>query len=243
MRLTFNFFSEKNLTLPLSHNEIIQGFIYKHLDKVLSKFLHTYGFKHENRRFKLFTFSRVLGKVRIRDDIFEIVPPFKLVVSSPYDKILQSLAENLVRPSEAQIGCNKVYIESINVHFAPQISEEVKIRMLSPVTVYSTLEKSDGRKKTYYYNPSEREFSQLIKENILKKYSAIYKRKPSTDKLAIEPIKVSKRDEKIVKYKGFIVKGWMGIYKINGNPELIKLAYDAGIGSKNSQGFGCFEIV
>jgi CRISPR-associated endoribonuclease Cas6 len=243
MRLTFNFFSEKNLKLPISYNEIIQGFIYRHLNKVLSDFLHNHGFTYEKRRFKLFTFSRLMGKMRIKDNTFEITPPFKLIVSSPYEEILRNLAENLIKPSETKIGHNTVYIESINVHFMPRISEEVKIKMLSPVTIYSTFKEADGRKKTYYYNPFKKKFSQLIKENILKKYSAIYKKKPDSEDFIIEPIRVSKKDEKIVKYKDFIIKGWMGIYNIKGNPELIKLAYDAGIGNKNSQGFGCFEII
>jgi CRISPR-associated endoribonuclease Cas6 len=33
------------------------------------------------------------------------------------------------------------------------------------------------------------------------------------------------------------------IYQIHGKPELISLAYDTGLGSKNSQGFGMFEIL
>jgi len=35
----------------------------------------------------------------------------------------------------------------------------------------------------------------------------------------------------------------MGIYKLKGGPELIHLVYDAGLGAKNPQGFGMFEIV
>jgi len=33
----------------------------------------------------------------------------------------------------------------------------------------------------------------------------------------------------------------MGIYEIKGNPEVIVLSYDTGLGAKNSQGFGCWE--
>ena len=113
--------------------------------------------------------------------------------------------------------------------------------MLSPVTIYSTLQSPTG-KKTYYYNPREKEFSILIRDNLLKKYQAYYKRSPDNDEFSIEPLRVSKKDEKIVSYKGFIIKGWMGLYRLNGSPELLKLAYDAGIGGKNSQGFGCFGI-
>jgi len=35
----------------------------------------------------------------------------------------------------------------------------------------------------------------------------------------------------------------MGDYKVDGAQELIKLAYEAGLGAKTAQGFGMFEIV
>jgi len=35
----------------------------------------------------------------------------------------------------------------------------------------------------------------------------------------------------------------MGIYELKGNPELIRIGYEAGIGSKNCQGFGMFEVM
>jgi len=98
-------------------------------------------------------------------------------------------------------------------------------------------------KKTYYYNPSEKEFPMLIKENIIKKYKAFYRKMPSSEEFFIEPIKLDNRNEKIVIYKGFVIKGWMGKFKLKGEPELLKLAYNAGLGAKNSQGFGMFEII
>lgn len=47
----------------------------------------------------------------------------------------------------------------------------------------------------------------------------------------------------IIKYKGTVIKGYSGDFILKGNPELIKLAYDTGLGSKNSQGFGCIEVM
>jgi CRISPR-associated endoribonuclease Cas6 len=59
---------------------------------------------------------------------------------------------------------------------------------------------------------------------------------------------VTKQSEKIIKYtpKGgsyTLIKGWMGVYKLEGNSQLIHIGYDTGIGSKNCQGFGMFEII
>ena len=115
--------------------------------------------------------------------------------------------------------------------------------MLSPVTVYSTLKKADGTPKTYYYSPFESEFSELLEQN-LKKKASILLGKDKVDKynFTIKPIRVRSNDQKILTYKGFVIKCWMGEYKIRGSPELHRIAYETGLGSKNSQGFGCFEI-
>lgn len=242
MRVILSLNSKEEITLPISYNEIVQGFIYRNIEESLAEDIHNRGFAFEKRNFKLFTFSRLLGKTRINKDLFNISTPFKLIIASPYREILQSLAENLIKKQELRLGDNELYIESISVSFAPEMKDTVSIRMLSPVTVYSTLTSPDGRKKTYYYNPKEKEFSELIRQNIIKKYLAFYRRPPSSQEFAIEPVKVTREDEKIISYKGFIIKGWMGRYRLSGAKELLQLAYDAGIGAKNSQGFGCFEV-
>ncbi|HOK23765.1 MAG TPA: CRISPR-associated endoribonuclease Cas6 [Candidatus Hydrothermia bacterium] len=243
MRLGIVFKSENKVILPLSYNEIVQGFIYGNLSPTVAEHLHEEGFKDGKRSFRLFTFSRLLGNFTIQNDSFQIKSPFKLIISSPHRDTLQNLAENLLKSPEAELGNQKVTIESISAHFTPPLEGEAEIEMLSPVTVYSTLTRADGGKKTYYYNPKEEEFSVLIRENIIKKYKALYEKDPGGTEFHIEPLKVLKKDEKIITYKGFVIKGWMGTYKISGTPELLKIAYEAGIGAKNSQGFGCFEVI
>lgn len=239
--LSFNSLNEI-IALPVSYNEIVQGFIYKNLNKRLAQELHDEGFVYGKRSFKLFTFSRLLGKAKIESNYLKIVPPVKVLISSPCVDILYTLAENLLKRQEVKLGDNRLYLESISVRYMPEIKETIYIKMLSPVTIYSTLYTSDGKKKTYYYNPWEREFSELLMRNIVKKYAAFYGKNPLSQDFSIEPVKVKKKDEKIITYKDFIIKGWMGIYKISGNKELLRFAYDAGIGAKNSQGFGCFEV-
>lgn len=60
-------------------------------------------------------------------------------------------------------------------------------------------------------------------------------------KLKMELIK--RPVEKIVKYRETVIKGWMGRFVLKGNRKLLKLGYECGIGSKNSQGFGMVEVV
>lgn len=46
-----------------------------------------------------------------------------------------------------------------------------------------------------------------------------------------------------MKYKGFIVKSYSGRLFLEGPRSLLQMAVAAGLGSKNSQGFGCVKIV
>lgn len=57
----------------------------------------------------------------------------------------------------------------------------------------------------------------------------------------IRPLKVSKRDLRIMKYRDTVIKAWNRIYKLDLPEPFFLLAYDAGLGSKNPQGFGMVE--
>lgn len=193
----------------------------------------------------MFTFSRLQGRCRYlsRSKELRFKNGFSLQVASPETEFLESYATELLNNPEIMIGKNKLYIESVEVNITPAFKEEMLIKMISPVTVYSTLNKKNGKSKTYYYHPREPEFSELIAENLEKKYRAYYKSEPVENDFEIIPEKVSSRSQQIINYKDFIIKGWLGVYRVKGHPELMKLGWDAGIGAKNPQGFGMFEVV
>jgi len=111
--------------------------------------------------------------------------------------------------------------------------------MLSPLVTYSTLPTAGGGAYTYYYSPFEPRFEELIGANLAKKHLLVHGRPADTDGFAIRPGKVEDRDLKVTYYKETVIKGWMGEYELSGDPELLQLALDAGLGSKNSQGYGC----
>lgn len=241
MRLTLEFSSINDIILPLDYNYHIQSFLYNHISPELGNFLHDHGFELERRKFKMFTFSRLQGKYRIMKDKIKFFSPVYLTISSPLNRFISELGNTLLKTDNLRIFKNRVHVESIKVHPEPEIKDEIKIKMLSPVVVYSTLITKDGKKKTYYYSPYEDEFTELIDKNLRKKYEALYRKKPRARKLKIKI--VSKPKEKIVKYRGTIIKGWMGTFILNGNRKLLKLSYYSGLGSKNSQGFGMFEVI
>jgi CRISPR-associated endoribonuclease Cas6 len=47
----------------------------------------------------------------------------------------------------------------------------------------------------------------------------------------------------VLNFKGTVIKGWTGLYEVKLPEPYFRLAYDAGLGAKNAQGFGCVGVV
>lgn len=239
MRIVFQFNFKGKLVLPVHYNHILQAFIYRNItDKNIGDFLHDKGFTYQKRNYKLFTFSRLMGRYKLdaQNKIIKYDPPVVLEVSSHYDDFFIDFSTSVIK-NDLVLYDQQVFLENIQVKF-PNINGESKIRMLSPVVVYST----DQDKKTLYYNPEDNKFGELIKDNLKKKYQAFNNVSIEDVNFFIEAVPGTQK-EVVTKYKDFIIKGWMGDYIIKGDTDIIALAYDAGLGAKNSQGFGCFDFV
>lgn len=239
MRCIITIDFDGNLVLPLNYNRILQGFIYKNIvDRDLSKFIHDRGFSYGKRNFKMFTYSRLSGQYIIDKKNKKIIyqSPIQLTISSCYEDFFIDLSVSLLK-KKVEIAGTKGYVSKMNI-LMEEPKQTQRIKMLSPVTAYSTL--MNG--KTIYYSPDDLNFKRIIKENIIKKYIAYFKEEPTNMDFEIECPK-NKFNKVISNYSGFIIEGWMGNFLLKGNTDMIKLAYDTGIGGKNSQGFGCFELI
>ena len=241
MIVKINLVGEGDVILPKSYNHILQAFFYKNMDPVLSKFLHDIGFLHGKRRFKLFTFSKVIGRMASKDrkkGLIFFEPEITLYFSSPLMDIVSSSVKTFLRRENLLLGKNKVSLSSIEL-VKPEVDEEITVRCLSPITVYRTPE---GEKRFHYLNPWQEEFYELIKKNLVKKYELVYS-KSYRGELEIEPVKVMEGYRKKILYRGTLIEAWEGYFKLRGDAEIIKLALEAGLGAKNSQGFGMVERV
>ena len=230
---------EARLTIHYKHH--VQSMLYSNISEELSTFLHDYGFQVGKRRFKLFTFSDLMGRFKMLRNSKEIkfLGPVYLYVSSPIQRFVNELGTTILRKGYVYIDKTPFIVRKMEVLRQPEIGNEHKIKTLSPITIYSTLYTPEGGRKTYYYSPYEREFSTLATKNAVKKFFALH-RKKIDGYIELKPVRV---EEKILKYKGTIIKGWKGIFIIRGSPKLIETVYQAGVGSKNSQGFGMFEVI
>lgn len=240
MRLTITLEPKNTVLLPINYGYLLSSLIYSNLPHN-SVFLHDKGFLNEKRKFKLFTFSRLNGKYLLNNKELAFNGNLNFVFSTAVDDIGNDFARSIIGKESVRLGNADLKVSSVYVHNDPEFDDEILLKMISPLTIYSTLLTSDGKKKTYYFSPYEREFSSLIDKNLRKKYFALNRKQNQNKPLELIPI--GRQKEVIANFKKTVIKGWLGIYRIRGDHELLKLAYDAGIGGKNSEGFGCFELI
>ena len=249
MRLRVSLMTENgSLRVPIQYNHLLQGLIYTNLDRALSEWLHEKGHTYGERRFKLFTFSRLFGKREAKNGHIRFDGPTHFYLGSVDAEVLGSFAEHLLTKPAVRLGSAGCQVAEVGVEPEPEIDPEkpVLVKALSPITAYSTLSTPDGKKKTYYYAPQEKEWSESLVSNIARKAKALDWATDVDEDLKgayVKPRKVGKTDQQILNFKGTVIKGWTGLYEVKMPEPYFRLAYDAGLGAKNAAGFGMVGVV
>ena len=240
MQLVLKITLDKPLELPLNYNHIVQSIIYKALSEKpdYAEFLHDFGYANGKHRYKMFHFSQLSGdyklikqKIIFQSDVSieirSLDPMFMELLLDDYNRNGITFGETIYRNIHAEIYDYKV-----------QQSEAV-IRMKSPVTVHST---NHNTKNSYFYHPFENRFYEEINNNFYRKYEAYYGIIPSS------PIQIRKVDgsdckKLVTRYQGTYITAWFGKFQISGRQEYLDFLYQTGLGAKNAQGFGMFDIM
>ncbi len=235
------------LRVPVQYNHLLQGLIYANLDRALSRWLHDKGHAYGQRRFKLFVFSRLFGKRIAENGLLRFDGPVHFYLSAVDAEVLGSLAEHLLTKPTVRLGSAECRVVEVGVEPEPRIDPErpMIVKALSPITAYSTLTAPSGAKKTYYYAPQEKEWSESLVANLARKAKALGWASDIGGDLKgawVRPYKVRSGDQRVLRFKGFVIKGWTGLYEMKMPEPYFRLAYDAGLGAKNSQGLGMVGV-
>ncbi|MCX8058640.1 MAG: CRISPR-associated endoribonuclease Cas6 [Spirochaetes bacterium] len=157
-----------------------------------------------------------------------------------YLEFCQSFVNNILN-SKIKLGNNELDVNEATVIPIEVDKDEILIETLSPIVTYSILFKHDGSKYTIYFKPGEKEFNSQINLNLLNKYKAFYNKLDIEKEIKIKSF--SKIRENIIEYKGFLIKGYSGIFNIVGSKKLLEFGIATGFGEKNSMGFGCVKLL
>lgn len=233
MRLVVTIHNINQLSLPIAYHHIQQSAIYA----LIAGDLHDNGVQYQKRDYKLFTFGPFMGKYRIQNRRItfynQVSFEFRCHDKEIMDTVVRNLKEKGFRLGDITYHNIEIDVEEIKID-----NSSILVRMCSPICIYET----DDQKHTCYLTPGESRFYDLIEDNFRRKYTASFGEPPSGD-FHIELEKYKERDKYFTKYKDFYIEAWKGYYRLNGTPEYLTFLYNTGIGSKNSQGFGMYEIV
>jgi len=242
--------SDIPLELPMNYQEYLIGFMYKNIgDEKFRSFLHDEGYTYQNKTYKHFAFSRLLGPYRYNRSrkTITFAPSFSLMVTSPLDRFVQEFAQSMLRSDDLRIGQYRVHLNAFETLPEPDpFPDTLRIRMLSPIVTYSTLRHPNGVKYTYYYSPHQEQFSPMIESNLRRRYFSMHAEENEsglTRPFSIVPLRVDQRNKVITRFRGIIIEGWMGDYEISGDPRLLRWAFHSNLGSKGAQGCGVFECI
>lgn len=260
MLCRLSFAAKGPVVLPFDYNHILQAVVYSFVgDQSYAKFMHDSGYAFEKRNYKMFSFSGILQRpIRVdrQRKEFTFDSNFSFCVSSIENEFFNYVFNSIISVGEeVRFGRNSAQITGIELldrrtvsgGKGQAVSEKVEdrqetalvVRTLSPITVYSTLYTAEGKHKTYYYQASETQFGQMLRDNLIRKYKALNEKEPVYSEFDVRTL--GRARERIITYKGFIIKGQEGRFQLRGSKELVDLALCAGLGSKNSMGFGCLE--
>ena len=240
----------EGLTLPMNYNHLLVGVIYRFLktsNPEYASFLHNEGYVAAEKRFKLFTFSQLMAeRRRIIAGEMHFGSAVAWYVSSPVETFLLHFADTLLTEGCLSIGEHRLQVKDVNVPRSPRFQPEMHFRCLSPI-VMTTVRVYKGKRSMYYCRPDDAVFSDLIRQNLLRKHAAIYGQPPRDDALefAFDQRYIQKRQGRVtrlVDYKGIQIKGVMCPFRVSGSVPLIQTGYEYGFGDKNSAGLGMVEI-
>lgn len=225
------------IKLPRDNLYMVQAMLYNLIEKSTTK---------RNQKLELFAFSWLKGHGGSRKSGQSIIfrPPLTFVITSPMRSVMEHLAGEDLGSKRLRLGQADLECRDVKVYEPEVMGNSIEIKTLSPVTVFST-EKREGKMDLInYYSPSDTEFSAKIDADLRNKYGVLFSGEiPSSDPVTITPLGEPRKQTARFRSKDLeAVTGWWGNFKLEGPQELLQLALDAGIGHKNSTGWGCLEF-
>lgn len=238
--------------IPLNYQYECSSAIYRILSRSAPEYaewLHSNGFELGRKQFKLFTFSRFKIKLyeifedrlKIKSDTIEWYISFLPEIST------MNFIQGIFSEQIFQIGDikSKVQFKVISVELMPHYNykPDQVFQTLTPICVSTKTDEG----KIAYLSPSDAGVKELLLSNLKNRHRAFYGKEYSgeldfdftllnTPKPVTITIKANTPEETRV-------KGYMCRFRLNAPDELMRIAYESGIGEKNSMGFGMIELI
>lgn len=227
--------SEENIQLPVSYQYLVQSLFYACWERKLPE-LHDGGVQIGKQKHKLFCFSRLEGRYTQEGRSILFTSPMLLELRSGRDELVNLIAEEMKEQRIIRLGANICTVCDLQVSERLVFSETALIKTRTPITVHETLPEG----KTLYLRPGEPTWEADIHSNLISKLKAL--QMEETAELSVKAVGTEPRKQ-VAQFKQTYITGYTGMFLIETNPEAMQVLYYCGLGNRNSQGFGMFDII
>jgi CRISPR-associated endoribonuclease Cas6 len=258
---------EQRCVIPINYQYPLSAAIYKIVNNAspeYAEFLHEKGYISPNGKpLKLFTFSRIwcpaIKRIAATLVIKHRSNCYFQIASPMLEDFVQNFIIGLFQQQEIEIGgphaVGRFMITQVETLPLPIFESETKFKCLSSIVV-STMHEYQGKLTPYYFRPDDQQLSEAIQNNLRRKFETINNKSAADLSLIFEPdqryIKNREKQGKRVTKKITIKEGdreatdiicFEVPFTLKGSHDLMEIAYECGIGEKNSMGFGMIEVV
>ncbi len=198
---------------------------------------------HAHQGFKFYTFSNLtlMNKKPIKSGLLFEKAFFAL--SSPDKRFIKSFTEGLLQQPEFYLdgpnGRADFVIERIEILKELSFGDECWFKTLSPIYIKTIRKENESLREIDLY-PTEPKFYENLHRNLMERFNQFYEKAPADYFDVIETAGLKPKRIKIA--ESYRRCSLMSL-RIQASPELLKFAYDAGIGEKNAMGFGCVDVM
>ena len=235
--------------LPISYQYELSAWIYGVIarsNSIYADWLHNNGFVNDYKRFKMFVYSNLFPQFKVIGDRLAIESDsLYLYLSFLPEKSTEEFVKGIFSENIFTLGDRKskvqFRVENIEALVSPSFGS-YEFQTLSPVVV--SQRRDDG--SIEYVSPEMEGYGRMLVNNLKEKYRAFYgKTFEGDDGFEFElltPVKsrlitIKANTPAMTKIKGFNFH-----FGLKADNALINLMYEAGLGEKNSTGFGMIGI-
>lgn len=248
MRIKLELRADKNNFLPNGYNRYISAMIYNKIklaDDMFAQKLHDKGYQSERHYYKMFTFSKIKGKIieQSKDKGVLFDTSVYLYISSPIIRIIEAIKKGLSLDSDFRL--HDTFFKCVNIEDVREVVVKrtpIKFKTMSPIVV-STKSYSEDKDKPrkLYLLPTDSDFSSVLAKNLVRKAKLLgINLDVNQDDIKVLPLS-GLRTGAVNFYGGRIIYS-QGYFVYYGPPELFNVGYRAGFGERNALGFGMIEL-
>ena len=219
----------------MAYQHAVQSLLYSCWDEELPD-MHDKVFVGTEHYLKPFCFGRLEGEHRVERQNIVFQSPILLELRSPDDRIVDIAANSLQANPRRKMYRNTLTVSGLRTDMRLSFPANALIQTVSPITVHETPEKG----KTICYSPDDSEWYLRLSMNLASKLRALHLDLPA--ELSVTPAGF-KPEKQVTRFKETYITGYFGRFYLKADPRVIAVLYYCGLGNRNSQGFGLFNIL